>query len=69
MLFLLSALYATGAFPGIRTGYGPTSATGLALYFAIIAVVFAIAWLLARGTEMRTGSLRSALHQLFRYAS
>lgn len=64
MLFILSALYTTGWFPGIHIGYGPTDATGLALYFCIIATVVACAALFAQVTEKQTGTLREILHRV-----
>ena len=63
MIFLLSALHATGYFPGIGTGYSPTSPTGLALYVGIIGFVYALAWAFSQLTERNTPRLRRALQE------
>lgn len=61
MILALSALYATGAFPGIRTGYSPTDLTGLSIYFGIIVLMFGLSWAFAQGTEQKTWKVRRFL--------
>ena len=58
MIFLLSALFATGHFAGIATGYAPTDPIGLGVYALVAAIVYAMAWGFAQGTENQTGRLR-----------
>lgn len=61
MILALSALYATGGFPGIRTGYSPTDLTGLSIYFGMIALIIALSWAFAQVTEQQTWRVRRFL--------
>lgn len=58
LIFLLSALYATGRFPGIATGYSPADRQGLAVYGLVAVAGFVFAYLFAMATELQTGKLR-----------
>ena len=66
MIFLLSALFATGYFPEIRFGYSPTNVTGLTIYAGTIFAVLVSSWLFAYVTERNTGYLRNLLHKYVR---
>lgn len=69
LIFVLSALYASGAFPGIASGYQPNDLRGLAAYLIVIVAGFAVARLLALATEDQTGRARRALKALYVGAS
>ncbi len=69
MLFIMGALYATGSFRGIATGYSPTSAQGLAVYAFVILAVYACAYAFAALTERQTPRLRRRLKAAFRPAA
>jgi peptidoglycan/LPS O-acetylase OafA/YrhL len=63
MLFVLAALYATGAFPGLERGFLPTEGRGLLLHAVTIGIVYVASWLFSRGTEQRTNAVRRVLKQ------
>lgn len=63
MLFVLAALYATGAFPGLERGFLPTEARGIALYVVTIVIVYVASWLFSLGTERKTDAVRRAIKQ------
>ncbi|MXO91362.1 acyltransferase family protein [Pontixanthobacter aquaemixtae] len=65
MIFVLSALYWTGNFPEIRTGYAPTDLTGIMIYGGIIALLFAVSWAFAQCTEQQTWKIRRFLKTRF----
>ncbi|WP_271169922.1 hypothetical protein [Hansschlegelia plantiphila] len=62
-LFLLSAAHATGWFPKIAEGYGPTDGAGVSLYLGVMAVVYLLAWAFSRQTEARTWLARRWLRR------
>ena len=61
MFFLLAALHATGAFPGIARGYSPVDPIGLGVYALVIVIVVVSAWLFSLATEMQTHHVRTWL--------
>lgn len=58
MLFVLAAMYSTGLFPTIATGFNPTDATGIYIYIFVIAVIYLFAWFFSVITERNTGRVR-----------
>lgn len=68
MIFVLSALYATGRFPAIATGYSPADPQGLEIYGLVALVGFAFAYIFASATELQTWRLRGLIKRRFRIA-
>lgn len=58
MVFTLSALYATGEFPKILSGYAPSDPEGLGLYAGIVIFMAVAAWVFAQVTEKQTWRVR-----------
>jgi peptidoglycan/LPS O-acetylase OafA/YrhL len=66
MLFIMGALYKTGAFPGIASGYSPTDVRGLTVYAFVIVAVFACSYGFSLLTERQTPKLRHLLKRALR---
>ena len=63
MLFLLGALFSTGRFPSIGTGYSPAQIEGWLVYAGVALACFACAWAFSQLTEQQTGKARRWLKQ------
>ncbi|NNU43675.1 acyltransferase family protein [Ramlibacter montanisoli] len=61
MLFILALLHATGALPGIASGFNPTDPVGIAVYLLTIVLVYLFSWLFSLATERNTDAVRRLL--------
>ena len=64
MLFILALISSSGSFPGIKSGYSPTSLEGIGIYILVIVLVYISAYIFAFFTEKRTYAFKSNLKKI-----
>jgi peptidoglycan/LPS O-acetylase OafA/YrhL len=65
MLFFLALISSFGSFPGIATGYSPTSIEGLGLYGLVIFLVYISSYAFSLLTERKTYQVKVKIRNVW----
>ena len=66
MLFFLALISSLGSFPGIGTGYAPTSLEGLAIYVLVILLVYVSSYAFSLLTERKTYQIKVKIRNVLK---